>query len=70
MIAINRNFETGSSLRHQGQFQVGDRIETSNHCIGTVIRVDRDEMGTFIVARLDVLPGEFAYDLCDVEKII
>jgi len=59
----------GSSLRHRGQFQVGDRIETSNHCLGTIVRMDRDEMGAFIVAQLDILPGEFAYDFWDLEKI-
>lgn len=69
MKPINRNAKTGSSLRRQSKFQVGDRIETSNHCIGTVVRLDRDELGTFIVARLDILPGEFAYDFWDLEKI-
>lgn len=69
MLRINSESETGSSLRHQLQFQVGDRIKTCNHCLGTVVRVDRDEIGDFIVARLDVLPGEFAYDPWDLEKI-
>ena len=69
MIAIHGKSEMGSSLHHQTLFQVGDRIETYNHCLGTVVRVDRDEMGAFIVAQLDILPGEFAYDLCDLEKI-
>jgi len=69
MIAINRKTGTGSSLHRQSQFQVGDRIETSNHCLGTVVRLDRDELGAFIVARLDILPGEFAYDSWDLEKI-
>ncbi len=69
MLAINRESETGSSLSHQRQFQVGDRVETCNHCLGTVVRVDRDEIGVFIVARLDILPSEFAYDPWDLEKI-
>ena len=69
MLAINRESEMGSSLRGRLQFQVGDRVETCNHCIGTVVRVDRDEIGIFIVAHLDILPGEFAYDPWDVEKI-
>ena len=69
MITINRNAKLGSSLRRQSKFQVGDRIETSNHRIGTVVRLDRDELETFIVARLDILPGEFAYDLWELEKI-
>lgn len=69
MVAVNRKSEIGSSLCRQTQFQVGDRVETCNHCIGTVVRVDKDEIGVFIVAQLDVLPGEFAYDPWDLEKI-
>jgi len=68
-MALNRKFEKGSSSRRQRQFQVGDRVETCNHCIGTVVRVDHDEIGLFIVAQLDLLPGEFAYDPWDLEKI-
>ncbi|KUO76159.1 MAG: hypothetical protein APF81_14915 [Desulfosporosinus sp. BRH_c37] len=70
MLWINRESETGSSLHRQHQFEVGDRVETCNHCIGTVVRVDCDEIGIFIVARLDILPGEFAYDPWDLEKIL
>lgn len=69
MQTIKRESETGYSLRRQHQFQVGDRVETCNHCLGTVVRVDRDEIGVFVVARLDILPGEFAYDPWDLEKI-
>lgn len=69
MFTRNRKFETGSSYRRKRQFQVGDRVTTSNNCLGTVVRVDRDEVGEYIVARLDILPGEFAYDPWDLEKI-
>jgi|GEM_PF-722086 len=69
MLPINRGSERSSSLRHKRQFQVGDRVETCNHCLGIVVRVDRDEIGVFIVAQLDILPGEFAYDPWDLEKI-
>lgn len=69
MLTINRESETGPSFRNQPQFQVGDRVETCNHCLGTVVRIDRDEIGIFVVARLDILPGEFAYDPWDLEKI-
>lgn len=68
MFSINGDFK-GFSLRRQPKFQVGDRITTSNNCTGTVVRVDRDEVGDYIVARLDILPGEFAYDPWDLEKI-
>ena len=56
-------------FRKERLFEVGDRVETCNHCIGTVVRIDRDEIGIFIVARLDIIPGEFAYDPCDLEII-
>ena len=69
MLAINSESEKGSNLRHQHQFQVGDRVETCNHCFGTIVRVDRDEIGIYVVARLDILPGDFAYDPWDLEKI-
>jgi len=69
MQMIKRESETGSSFRRRPQFEVGDRVETCNHCLGTVVRVDRDEVGVFVVARLDILPGEFAYDPWDLEKI-
>ena len=59
----------GSYLRNERQFEVGDRVVTSNHCFGTVVRVDRDKIGDFIVVRLDILPREFAYDPYDLEKI-
>lgn len=54
-------------VRHK--FQVGDRVETCNHCLGTVVKIDRDEIGVFIVAQLDTIPGEFAYDPVDLEFI-
>lgn len=69
MLAINRESLSSASHRHQRQFQVGDRVETCNQCLGTVVRIDRDEIGDFIVAKLDILPGEFAYDPWDLEKI-
>ncbi len=69
MFVRNTAFETSPSLRHQYQFQVGDRVETINHCKGTVVRVDIDENGVFVVVRLDILCGEFAYDPYDLEII-
>lgn len=56
-------------FRNERLFKVGDRVETCNHCLGIVVRVDRDEIGLFIVVRLDIIPGEFAYDPCDLEII-
>lgn len=69
MFVRNREFKTAKSLRRQQQFQVGDRVETCNHCIGTVVRIDRDENGVFIVAQLDIVPREFAYDPNELERI-
>jgi hypothetical protein len=69
MLARNLEFKTDALLRHQNQFKVGDRVRTCNHCVGTVVRVDHDKNGVFIVARLDIIPGEFAYDPYDLEII-
>ena len=61
--------KSGSFLRHERQFEVGDRVVTYNQCIGTVVRVDLDKNGVLIVVRLDIFPREFAYDPCDLEKV-
>ncbi|MDA8226354.1 MAG: hypothetical protein M0T74_01380 [Desulfitobacterium hafniense] len=51
------------------KFQIGDRVITNNCRLGTVVRVDRDDLGEYAVVRLDILPGEFAYDPTDLEKL-
>lgn len=48
---------------------VGDRVMTHNCRLGTVVRVDRDNLGEFFVVKLDLLRGEFAYDPWDLEKV-
>ncbi|MDR3540926.1 MAG: hypothetical protein P4L69_08205 [Desulfosporosinus sp.] len=69
MLAQNPGFKTRPSLRQQYQFQAGDRVETYRHCKGTVVRVDIDENGVFIVVRFDTLYREFAYDPYDLKII-
>jgi len=69
MLALNRKLNTDTSLRRKHEFLVGERVKTSNHRIGTVVRIDRDEIGAFIVVRLDIIPREFAYDPDDLEII-
>jgi len=67
---MSESKKTGSFIRrHDRQFEVGDRVVTCNQTVGTVVRVDRDNNGVFIVVRLDVLPREFAYEPCDLKKI-
>ena len=53
----------------RGMIHIGDRIITPNCRLGTVIRLDHDTLGDFIVVNLDLLKGEFAYDLWDLEKV-
>lgn len=60
--------QKSNSLRRITQYLVGDRVMTNNCRLGTVVRVDKDELGEYIVVRLDILPGEFAYDSWDLEK--
>jgi preprotein translocase subunit YajC len=69
MFSMNRDSESRSSSRTKRKFKVGDRVTTSNRCLGTVVRIDRDEVGEYVVARLDILPGEFAYDPWDLDKV-
>ncbi|TGE32365.1 hypothetical protein [Desulfosporosinus sp. Sb-LF] len=69
MFTINRDSIPSPFSRRRRKFKVGDRVTTCNNCLGTVVRVDRDEVGDYIVARLDILPGEFAYDPWDLEII-
>lgn len=66
---MSESKKTSSFLRHERQFEVGDRVVTCNQSIGTVVRVDRDNNGVFIVVRLDILPREFAYEPWDLKKI-
>ena len=69
MVAMNRKSETSNYLRRQRKFHIGDRVNTNNDCLGTVIRLDRDDLGEYIVVRLDILPGEFDYEPGELEKI-
>jgi len=69
MVAINRKSQTSNYLRRQRQFHIGDRVNTNNDCLGTVIRLDRDDGGDYIVVRLDILPGEFDYEPWELEII-
>ncbi len=69
MFPIKRESGTGYPMRRRSQFQVGDRAIAINSQSGTVIRVDRDESGDYIVLRLDILPGDFAYDPWELEKV-
>lgn len=49
--------------------QRGDRVITNNSRLGTVVRLDKDDQGGYIVVTLDIMPGEFAYDAWDLEKL-
>jgi len=69
VVAIIRETGTRPNHRRQRQFQIGDRVMTCNRRLGNVVRVDRDEIGDYIVACLDIIRGEFAYDPWDLEKI-
>ncbi len=69
MLALKRDSEGTTPVRSRHRFQVGDRVITCNCRLGTVVRVDRDDLGEYIVVQLDILPGEFAYDPWDLEKV-
>jgi hypothetical protein len=61
--------ERSTSLFRRNRLQVGNRVKTTNHSNGTVVRVDRDDKGVFIVVRLDISPHEFVYDEDELEII-
>lgn len=69
MLALKKDVDSSASFRLRGRFQVGDRVITCNCRLGTVVRLDWDELGEYAVVRLDILPGEFAYDPWDLEKV-
>lgn len=62
-------FETDSPLLNQHKFQKGDRVQTCSNFTGTVLRVGRDEIGVYIVVCLDLIPGEFVYDPCELKIV-
>lgn len=68
MLAMTHEHNS-NSLRRTTRFQVNDRVLTSNCRLGTVVRVDKDEFGEYMVVRLDILAGEFAYEYGDLEKL-
>jgi hypothetical protein len=70
MLKSMREFKTeaNTSLIHQKQIQVDDRVKTSNQSRGTVVRIGNDEKGVFFVVRLDNSPHEFVYDPDELER--
>lgn len=65
----NQKVQKAYSPRKTLGFQVGDRVITSNSRLGTVVRLREDEQGEYIVVKLDILAGEFAYDSWDLDKL-
>jgi hypothetical protein len=69
MVVMKVDSPKNNILRKNLIYQVGDRVITNNSRLGTVVRLDKDEQGDFVVVQLDILPGEFAYDAWDLEKV-
>lgn len=51
------------------KFKRGDRVLTYNSKMGTVVRLEKDELGEYFVVQLDVLSGEYAYDAKDLTRL-
>ena len=49
--------------------KAGDRVVTPNNCQGKVIRIGKDELGAYVIVKLDLPDKEFAYDLWEVRKV-
>lgn len=60
--------KTGSPER-MTRFKQGDRVITYNSKKGTIVRLDKDELGEYLVVQLDVLSGEYAYEPSDLKKL-
>lgn len=70
MLAMKYESQRMKTLRKTfTTFQRGDRVITNNSRLGTVVRIDKDDQGEYLVVRLDILSGEFAYDASDLEKV-
>lgn len=61
--------KTASLPRRTRSYKIGDRVITNNCRLGTVTRLDRDELGEYVVVLLDILPIEFAYDPWDIDRV-
>ena len=48
---------------------VGDLVITPNNCLGTVVRLDRDDLGDYFIVKLVLLKWEFAYDPWELKKV-
>ncbi len=66
--SLKVNSQRKTSMAYK-TFQLGDRVITNNSRLGTIVRVDKDDQGEYLVVKLDILPGEFAYDAGDLEKV-
>lgn len=70
MLAMKYESSKATALRKTfTTLQRGDRVITNNSRLGTVVRLDKDDQGEYLVVALDIMPGEFAYDAWDVEKV-
>jgi preprotein translocase subunit YajC len=66
--SLNANSQRKTPMMYR-TFQRGDRVITNNSRLGTIVRVDKDDQGEYLVVKLDILQGEFAYDAWDLEKV-
>lgn len=69
MLAARNEQKPYSFKKIVPKYQIGDRVVTNNCRLGTVVRLDRDELGDYIVVHLDVCSGDYAYDASDLEKV-
>ncbi|MGE4272690.1 MAG: hypothetical protein ACRKFN_02290 [Desulfitobacterium sp.] len=51
------------------KFKRGDRVITYNSILGTVVRLEKDEYGEYLIVQLDTLSGEYAYESRDLTKL-
>lgn len=70
MLPLRKDADYTSIVRKKRSFFAsGDRVITKNRMLGTVDYADKDEQGEFIVVQLDNMPGTYAFEALDIEKV-
>ena len=70
MLAVRKQSDYSAFQRRYNQFfRTGDRIVTKNRYLGTVVGMERDESGEYVIVKLDSMSGTYAYESTDIEKL-
>jgi len=51
------------------RLHAGDAVVTQNNRTGKVVKVETDSTGSYVIVKLDVLSGEYAFDIGELRKV-